>query len=163
MCPLRGSEVFSVLENHTVRITLDSLVDKVEDVGLRSAVQLGLDLLRISILCQLLPCLINKEKQAVLLRVLHLKLLSTELTHILCGDVRSYKEGLPSASTVDLLEGNSEVILQVESEMSGASAGKCKAELPSCSRLVLMFSQIRKLLPGKTDLYLDSGGDYGGN
>lgn len=86
--------------------------------------QLGLDLLRISILCQLLPCLINKEKQAVLSRVLHLKLLSTELTHILCGDVRSHKEGLPSASTVDLLEGNSEVILQVETEMSGASTEK---------------------------------------
>ena len=131
MCPLGGSEVFSVLENHTVRITLDALVDKVEDVGLRPAVQLRLDLLRISVLCQLLPCLINKEKQAVLFRVLHLKLLSTELTHILRGDVRSHKEGLTRASAVDLLEGNSEVILQVETELSGASTEKKAAAVQS--------------------------------
>lgn len=160
MCPLGGSEVFSILENHPVRITLDSFVDKVEDVGLRPAVQLSLDLLRISVLCQLLPRLINKEKQAVLFRVLHLKLLSTELTHILCGDVRSHKEGLPSASAVDLLEGNSEVILQGEKQRCQEQAqkrkqtlfgGKCKAELASHSRLrlVQMFSHTTQLLPGK--------------
>lgn len=91
-------------------------------MGLRPAVQLSLDLLRISVLCQLLPRFINKEKEAVLLRILHLKLLSTELAHILCGDVGPHKEGLPCAATVDLLEGNSEVILQVETEMSGARA-----------------------------------------
>lgn len=91
-------------------------------MGLRPAVELSLDLLRISVLCQLLPCFIHEEKEAILLRVLHLKLLRTELTHILCGDVRSHKEGLPCASAVDLLKGNSEVILQVETEMSGARA-----------------------------------------
>lgn len=97
--------------------------------------QLSLDLLRIRVLCQLLPCFINKEKEAVLLRVLHLKLLSTELTHILCGDVRSHKEGLPSASTVNLLEGNSEVILQMETEMSGAKAEEKADSSESSNRL----------------------------
>lgn len=91
-------------------------------MGLRPAVQLSLDLLRISVLCQLLPRFINEEEEAVLLRILHLKLLSTELAHILGGDVGPHKEGLPCAATVDLLEGNSEVILQVETEMSGARA-----------------------------------------
>lgn len=117
---LRGGEIlFSILENDAVRIILDALVDKVEDVGLWPAVQLSFDFLRVSVLCQLLPRFINKEEETVLLRVPHLKLLGTELTHILGGDIRSHKEGLPRAATVDLLECNSEVILQVEREMSG--------------------------------------------
>lgn len=109
---LRGGEIFfTILENDTIRIILDAPVDEVEDVGLWAAVQLGLDFLRISVLCQLLPCFINKEKEAVLLRVPHLKLLSAELTHILSGDVWSHEEGLSCAATVDLLECNTEVIL----------------------------------------------------
>lgn len=84
-----------------------------EDVGLWPAVQLSLDFLRVSVLCQLLPCFVNKEEEAVLLRVPHLKLLGTELAHILGGNVRSHEEGLSRAATVDLLECNSEVILQV--------------------------------------------------
>lgn len=85
------------------------------------AVQLSLDFLRVSVLCQLLPRFINKQEEAVLLRVLYFKLLGTELTHILGGDVWSHKEGLARAATVDLLESNSEVILQVEREMLGPS------------------------------------------
>lgn len=85
-----------------------------EDVGLWPAVQLSLDFLRVSVLCQLLPRFVNKEKEAVLLRVPHLELLSTELAHVLGGNVRSHEEGLSRAATVDLLERNSEVILQVE-------------------------------------------------
>lgn len=81
------------------------------------AVQLSLDLLRVSVLCQLLPRFVNKEKEAVLLRVPHLELLSTELAHVLSGNVRSHEEGLSCAPTVDLLECNSEVILQAEREM----------------------------------------------
>lgn len=116
---LRGGEIFfPILENDAIRIILDTLVDKVEDVGLRPAVQLGFDFLRISVLCQLLPRFVNKEEEAVLLRVPHLKLLSTELTYILSGDIRSYKEGLSRAATVDFLECNSEIILQVEREKS---------------------------------------------
>lgn len=80
------------------------------------AVQFSLDFLRISVLCQLLPRFVNKEKEAVLLRVPHLELLSTELAHVLGGNVRSHEEGLSRAATVDLLERNSEVILQVEKE-----------------------------------------------
>lgn len=114
-CPLRGGEIFfPILENDTVRVILDALVDKVEDVGLWPAVQLGFDFLRVSVLCQLLPRFVNKEEQAVLLRVPHLKLFGTELTHILGGDVRPHKEGLSRAATVDLLERHSEIILQVE-------------------------------------------------
>lgn len=86
--------------------------------------QLSLDLLRISVLCQLLPCFINEEKEAVLLRGLHLKFLRTELTYILRGDVWSHEEGLSCASAVDLLEGNSEVILQVETDVRR----ECKRE-----------------------------------
>lgn len=109
---LRGGEIFfTILKNNTVRIILNAPVDEVEDVGLWPAVQLSLDFLRISVLCQLLPRFINEEKEAVLLRVPHLKLLSTELTHILSGDVRSHEEGLSCAATVDLLERNTEVIL----------------------------------------------------
>lgn len=111
-----GEVIFSVLENDAVRIVLDAFVDKVEDVGLWSTVQLCLDFLRVSVLCQLLPCLVNEEKEAVLLRVPHLELLSTDLTHILGGDIRSHKERLSCATTVDLLKCNSEVILQVEEE-----------------------------------------------
>lgn len=107
------------MEDGSVRIILDALVDKVEDVRLWPAVQLSLDFLRVSVLCQLLPCFVNEEEEAVLLRIPHFELLSTELTHILSGDVRSYKEGFSCATTVDLLECNSEIILQVERQMSG--------------------------------------------
>lgn len=117
---LRGGEIFfPILENDAIRIILDALVDEVEDVGLWPTVQLSFDFLRVSVLCQLLPRFVNKEEEAVLFRVPHLKLLSTELTHILGGDIRSYEEGLSCAATVDFLECNSEVILQVERKMSG--------------------------------------------
>lgn len=118
---LGGGEIFfPILENDAVRVVLDALVDKVEDVGLRPAVQLSLDFLRVGVLCQLLPRFVDKEEESVLLRVPHLKLLGTELTHVLGGDVRSHQERLSRAATVDLLEGNSEVILQVERERWGA-------------------------------------------
>lgn len=84
--------------------------------------QLSFDFLRVSVLCQLLPRFVNKEEEAVLLRVPHFKLLGTELTHILGGDVRSHEEGLACAATVDLLECNSEIILQVEREKPGTKS-----------------------------------------
>lgn len=111
--PLGGAEVFlPVLEDDAIRILLDAHVDEVEDVGLWPAVQLGLDLLWVCVLCELLPRFVHKEEEAVLLGLGHLELLCTKLTHIFSGDVRPYEEGLSSAATVDLLECNPEVILQ---------------------------------------------------
>ena len=119
-CLLGGGELFfPVLEDDAVRILLDALVDKVEDVGLWPAVQLGLDFLRVRVLCQLLPRFVHEEEEAVLLGVGHLELLGTELTHVLRGDVRPHEEGLSRAATVDVLECNPEVILQVEREVQG--------------------------------------------
>lgn len=89
-------------------------------MGLRPAVQLSLDFLRVGVLCQLLPRFVDKEEESVLLRVPHLELLGTELTHVLGGDVWSHQERLSRAATVHLLEGNSEVILQVGRERWGA-------------------------------------------
>lgn len=111
--PLGGAEVFlPVLEDDAIRILLDALVDEVEDVGLWPAVQLGLDLLRVRVLCELLPRFIHKEEEAVLLGVGHLELLGAKLTHVFSGDVRPHEEGLSRAATVDLLECNPEVILR---------------------------------------------------
>lgn len=111
--PLGGAEVFlPILEDNAVRILLDALVDEVEDVGLWPAVQLGLDLLWVRVLCELLPCFVHKEEEAVLPGVGHLELLGTKLTHVFSGDVRPHKQGLSCAATVDLLECNPEVILQ---------------------------------------------------
>lgn len=114
---LRDGEIFlPVLECDAVRVVLDALVDKVEDVGLGPAVQLGLDFLRVGVLCQLLPRLVDEEEESVLLGVPHLELLGAQLAHVLGGDIRPHQERLSRAATVDLLEGNSEVILQVGRE-----------------------------------------------
>lgn len=124
--------------------------------------QLSLDLLRISVLCQLLPRFVNEEEEAVLLRILHLKLLSTELTHILCGDIGPHEEGLPCAATVDLLEGNSEVILQVETETSGARAeANARLNLRATSRLLFVPMSSQTTQIAKEDWNPDSGGNYG--
>lgn len=116
-CLLRGRGFFlPTVEGHAIRVALDASVDEVEDVGLWPAVQLGLDPLRVRVLCQLLPRLVHEEKEAVFLRLPHLELLCTQLTHILSGNVRPHEEGLPRAAAVDLLEGDAEVILQAGRE-----------------------------------------------
>lgn len=88
MLALRGRVV--VLKNGTVRITVNALVDKVEDLGLRTAVQFSLNLLWVGIFRQLLPGVINKKKEAIFFWVVHFKLLSTQLAYIFCSDIRSY-------------------------------------------------------------------------
>lgn len=80
----------AVLKNGPIWVAVKALVDKVEDLGLRTAVQLCLDFLRVGILCQLLPGVINKKKQPVFFWICHFKLLSTKLTDIFGGDVWPY-------------------------------------------------------------------------
>lgn len=78
------------MKNGTVWIAVDALVDKVKDLGLRTAVQLRLDFLRVGVLCQLLPGVVDEKEQAVFLRIVHFKLFSTKLTHIFGSDIWSY-------------------------------------------------------------------------
>lgn len=85
-----SSRVVAVLKNGPVWVTVKALVDKVKDLGLRTAVQLRLDFLRVGILCQLLPGVVNKKKQPVFFWICHFKLLSTKLTYIFGSDVWPY-------------------------------------------------------------------------
>lgn len=84
------SQVIVVLKNGTIWITVNALVDKVKHLGLRTAVQLCLNFLRVGILRQLLPGVINKKKQAIFFWIVHFKLFSTKLTYIFGSDIWSY-------------------------------------------------------------------------
>lgn len=79
-----------MIENGPIRVTVDAPVDKMEDLGLWSAVKFSFDFLRVSIFRQLLPGVVNKQKQAVVIRIVHFKFLSTELANVLCSNVRSH-------------------------------------------------------------------------
>lgn len=79
-----------VLKNGTIRITVNALVDKVKDLGLWTAMQLSLNLLRVGIFCQLLPGVINEKKQTIFFWIVHFKLLSTKLTYIFGSDIWPY-------------------------------------------------------------------------
>lgn len=85
-----SSLVIAVLKNGPIWVTVNALVDKVKDLGLWTAVQFSLDLLRVGILCQLLPGVINKKKQPVFFWICHFKLLSTKLTYIFSSDIWPY-------------------------------------------------------------------------
>ncbi|TNN72385.1 hypothetical protein EYF80_017424 [Liparis tanakae] len=78
--------------------------DEVEGRGLRAAVELRLDLLRVGVRRQLLAAALRHEEQAVVLRVRHFELVGAHAAHLLHGGVRAHLERLGRAAAVQLLQ-----------------------------------------------------------
>jgi len=95
--------------------------DEVEGRGLRAAVELRLDLLRVGVRRQLLAAALRQEEQAVVLRVRHFELVGAHATHLLHGGVRAHLEGLGRAAAVKLLQRHPQVVLR-GAEGAGISA-----------------------------------------
>lgn len=85
--------------------------DEVEGAGLLAAVDLGLDLLRVSVRCQLLVAALHHQEQAVVFRVWNFKLVRTQLTHFLHSGVRPHLQGFGGTAAVQLLQSHPQVIL----------------------------------------------------
>lgn len=76
------------------------------------AVELSLDLLRVGVWGKLLATALHQQEEAVVLRVGHLELLGTQLAHLLHGGVRSHLQCFGCATTVQLLQRHTEVVLK---------------------------------------------------
>lgn len=100
-----------VLKNSPVRVAVDALIDKMEDLGLWPTVQFSFNFLWVGVLSQLLPGVIDEKKEAVVLRIVHFEFLGTEPTHVLCRDVWPHEQGFPCAAAAHFLECHSKIVL----------------------------------------------------
>lgn len=83
---------------------LDPAVDEVKWLNLWATVQLCFDLLWVCVRGQLLCALLGQQEQGMAVRVMHLKLFSTQLTYLLCGGVWPHLQSFSCTPTVCFLK-----------------------------------------------------------